>query len=195
MRLKYYLSIVLFLLCSSILYAEDWYQGSLVLKSQETLKGEIAIHLDHDVVLYRKGDVFAVIPAHKVKSFYIYDEEQESNRQFISLQQTLGAATVHRLYEVLLDGHVKILRKQQTAWYSIHFDAIEFDYFIAKDDELTALHKFRRKVFPGMVRTSSDNFQTFIHKNKLSVHRLDDLIRIIDHYNQQYVSSDQLAKN
>jgi hypothetical protein len=184
-----------FLLSGSLLaQAEDWYQGSLVLKSQETLKGEISIKYDYDVVLFRKGNELTVYPAHKVQSLYFYDDVTERNRQFVSLQLLFGAATLHQFYEVLLDGYVSVLRRQHIVWYSVHLDTIDYDYYVKKDDVLTVMYKFKRRVFPDLERSSREDLSAFIRKNKLSRTRLDDVIRIIDHFNQQYINKTPLAK-
>jgi hypothetical protein len=173
--------------------AEDWYQGALVLKSKETLKGEVAVRYDYDVVLFRSGNELTVYPAHKVHSFYIYDDVQERNRQYVSLHLTVGAAKMHQFYEVMLDGYVSVLRREHVVWYSVHLETVDYDYYVKKDDVLTIMYKFKRKVLPELERSSTESLTTYIRKNKLSRTRLDDVIRIIDRFNQQYVNKAPLA--
>jgi hypothetical protein len=174
--------------------AEEWNPGVVVLKSQKVIRGELSVRYDHEVVLFRVGREIMVFPAHKVQSFYIYDEEKESNRQFISLQISLGPATYHQFFEVILDGTVSVLRKQSAQWYSIHLDTIDFDYYVRSDDGVTSIQKFRREVFPEMEQSTAGALSTFVRKNKLRMYRLSDVLQIVDHYNQQQVSKDAIAK-
>src|SRR5688572_9714007 len=113
MRGRLFLISVIFVASFSI-RAEEWYPGVVVLKSQKAIRGELSIRYDYEVVLFRVGRETMVFPAHKVQSFYIYDALKENNRQFISLQLSLGPATFHQFYEVILDGTVSVLRRQRT---------------------------------------------------------------------------------
>jgi hypothetical protein len=194
MRLnRFFLFTVLLFLGSLTTWAEDWYQGSVLLKSKETLKGEIAVRHDYDVVLFRNGNELTVYPAYKVQSFYIYDDVTERNRQFVSLQLLFGAATRHQFFEVMLDGYVSVLRREHIVWYSIHLETVDYDYYVKKDDVLTLMYKFKRKVLPDLQRSSREDLSAFIRKNRLSRSRPDHVIRIIDYFNQQYVNKAPLA--
>lgn len=183
-----------YILTAVSLYAEDWFQGAVVLKSNRVLKGEISIKFDHDVIVFRLANEVMVLPAHKVSSFYIYDQEEESNRQYISLPLEWGAATYHQFFELILNGDVKILRRQRVVWYSIHIDDIEYDYYIKKDNALTALSKFKREVFPALLQSSSD-LSSYVREHKLRPIRLNDVVQIVDQYNQLQMNKNPIAKN
>jgi hypothetical protein len=65
MKLRSLHIVFIFFLCISIdTYAEDWRQGSIVLKGNRTLKGEIAVKFDYDVVLFRLANEVMVFAAH-----------------------------------------------------------------------------------------------------------------------------------
>jgi hypothetical protein len=194
MRLRLLLISVIFIASFSV-RAEEWYPGVVVLKSQKAIRGELAIRYDYEVVLFRVGREMMVFPAHKVQSFYIYDAVKENNRQFISIQLSLGPATFHQFYEVILDGTVSVLRRQRTMWYSVYLEAMDFDYYVRCDEAVTAIQKFRREVFPGLVESTSGALSSFVRENKLKMYRLDDVLLIIDHYNQQQVDKNAVAKN
>jgi len=183
------------LVASFSIRAEEWYPGVVVLKSQKAIRGELSIRYDYEVVLFRVGRETMVFPAHKVQSFYIYDEAKENNRQFISIQLSFGPATFHQFFEVILDGTVSVLRRQRTVWYSVYLETMEFDYYVRCNEDVTAIQKFKREVFPGLVESTSGALSSFVRQNKLKMYRLDDILLIIDHYNQQQVDKDALAKN
>jgi hypothetical protein len=189
------LQILLMCICASVkVYADDWQQGTVVLKSNRTLKGEIAVKFDYDVVLFRLANEVMVFPAHKIESFYIYDASEERGHQFVSIEFVRGAATFHQFFELLIAGDVSLLRRQHVVWYSIHFDEVEYDYYVKREDKLIALSKFRRQVYPDMVK-SSDSLLSFVRENKLNPNKSADVIRIIDHFNQQQANKNPLAKN
>lgn len=194
MRLRLLLISVIFIASLSI-RAKEWYPGVVVLKSQKAIRGELSIRYDYEVVLFRIGRETMVFPAHKVQSFYIYDAVKENNRQFISIQLSLGPATFHQFYEVILDGTVSVLRRQRTVWYSVYLETIDFDYYVRCDEAVTSIQKFRREVFPGLVDSTSGTLSSFVRENKLKMYRLEDVLLIIDHYNQRQVNKNAVAKN
>lgn len=174
--------------------ADDWYPGSLVLKSGKVLRGQISVNYEHDVVLFRLGHEDMVYPAHKVRSFSITDAQAEAKRSFISLQISIGAATTFRFYEIILEGKMSVLRRQRVVWYSVHLDEDTFDYFVHNGRDVTPMQIFKRKVLPGMLRASETQLATYVREQHLSKHRLPHLIRIINQYNTQ-VNKSPLARN
>lgn len=195
MNSRYSLLLCLLFITSAEIFADDWHSGVVVLKNNKTLRGEIAIKYDHDVIFFRVASEMMVFPAHKIKSFYVYDDLEERNRQFVSFQLSFGAATYHQFYEVILDGDVSVVRKQRVIWYSIHLDEIEYDYFIKHNEQLTAINKFRRQVLPQLVRSSSGTIASFVSEHKLNPHKRADIILIIDYFNQLHTNRSPLAKN
>lgn len=193
--MRYFIAICLLVVTSAEIFADEWYQGAVVLKNNKTLRGEIAVKYDHDVILYRIASEVMVFPAHKVRSFYIYDALEESNRQFVSLQLSIGAATYHQFYELILDGDVGVVRRQRVVWYSIHLDETQYDYFINHNEQLTAINKFRRHVLPELVRSSQGNIAAFVREHKLNPSNKADILLIIDYFNQRQANKFPLAKN
>jgi hypothetical protein len=178
------------------MYASDplWHQGSLVLKSEEVIRGEIAVETDHDVILYRRGNELMVYPAHKVKSFYYYDGDDNVNRKFISVQQTIGAFTTHQFFEVVVYGEVNVLRRQRLLPYSIHQEVIDYEYFVQKDEVLLQLRKFKRKVYPQLLVSCEEKLTNFVRENKLNLTRSPHVIRIVEYYNGLATHDHTLAK-
>jgi hypothetical protein len=197
MRSLKFFAILFILFPVTEIYAADpmWHQGSLILKSEEVIAGEISYEKDHDVVLYRKGKELVVYPAHKIQSFYFYDDESKVNRKFISLQQTIGAFTTHQLYELVIYGEVSIVRRERLIPYSIHHEVIDYEYFIRKDDELLRLRKFKRHIYPQLLFTYEEKLMNFIHQNKLNLTRSSHVIRIVEYYNGLVSQEHTLAKH
>jgi hypothetical protein len=176
-------------------FGEEWFQGSVVLKSKSVLRGEISVKHGYDVVFFRVADQVSVIPAFKIAYLNIYDEELEAHRRFVSLNIGLGAARSHQFFELLVEGEVSILRKQLTLWYSLHLDLTDYEYYVLYDEEIEALHKFRKKVYPALLAKSDGALESYVKENKLSAKTLTDIIDISSYYNTYSSTKFQIAKN
>ncbi len=176
-------------------FAEEWYKGSVILKSKSVLRGEISVKHGYDVVFFRVSDHISVIPAFKIAYLNIYDEELEAERRFVSLNIGVGAARTHQFFELMVDGEVTILRRQLTMWYSLHLDLTDYEYYVLYDEEIQGLHKFRKKVYPTLVENSNGALETYVRQNQLSPKTLEDIVDMSAYYNNYVTSKLQIAKN
>lgn len=176
-------------------FGEEWFQGSVVLKSKSVLRGEISVKHGYDVVFFRVSDQVSVIPAFKIAYLNLYDEEMEAHRRFVSLNIGVGAGKSYQFFELLVDGEVSILRKQLTLWYSLHLDMTEYEYYVLYDQEINGLHKFRKKVYPTLLAKSGGALESYVQENKLSPKSLDDIVDMSAYYNAYINAEFQIAKN
>jgi hypothetical protein len=190
--------VVLLVIMSAISFStfgEEWYKGSVVLKSKSVLRGEISVKHGYDVVFFRVSDQISVIPAFKIAYLNLYDEELEAQRRFVSLNIGVGAAKSHQFFELMVDGEVTILRRQLTLWYSVHLDLTDYEYFVLYDEEIQGLHKFRKKVYPALVEKSNGALADYVNENRLSPKTLEDIVEMTSFYNNYISSRMQIAKN
>jgi hypothetical protein len=179
---------------SAVPMEEKWYTGSVQLTSSKVVHGKISIKPDHNVVLFKIGDENMVFPAHKVMSVRIYDEEELTVRNFVTLHLELGPQSVYQFYEVLVEGQVSILRRQQVGWHAIQIEITDYDYFVWYDGKLMELFKFKKKVYPQLVSQSDGTIKSFVRANHLTLSRLEHLMKIAAYYNKQ-IEFEALAKN
>lgn len=175
-------------------FAEDWFHGSVVLKSKSVLRGEISVKHGYDVVFFRVADQVSVIPAFKIAYLNLYDEQEDIHRRFVSLAIGIGAARSFQFFELLVDGEVTILRRQLTLWYSLHLDMTEYDYYVLYGDEIHGLHKFKKIIYPALVTKAGGALETYVKANNLSPKALTDILDISEYYNT-YVTNVPIAKN
>jgi hypothetical protein len=188
-------SMLLIIVLAVSAYAENWYQGSITLKSGKTLRGEIAIQYAYDVALFRLGSDVTVFPAFKVESFSFYDGSADVQKEFIARQFSDGVTTTYRFFERVVAGEYSVLRRQETAWYSIHLDILEYDYYVSSPSgDFFPMEKFKRKVYPYLLEESNGNLKKYVQANHLSPMRLLDSILIVRHFNSLQVNT-ALAKN
>jgi hypothetical protein len=176
-------------------FGEEWFEGSVVLKSKSVLRGEISVKQGYDVVFFRVADQISVIPAFKIAYLNLYDEQAEVHRRFVSLTIGVGAAKSHQFFELLVDGEVSILRRQLTLWYSLHLDMTEYEYYVLYDEEINGLHKFKKKVYPALLAKSDGALASYVKTNHLSPKSLDDIVDITAYYNTHANTKFQIAKN
>lgn len=175
------------LLLVNSLYAEaqslKWYDGSVVLISGDVINGKMVVEPSLDVLLVQQNSVRTVYPAHKIKSFYYYDESSDINRRFISLRDKSTLYNHHQLFEIVVQGEVSVLRRQKTR--SLHpSDALDFTYYVTHNDDVMLLKKFGRKVYPQL-KALMESLEDFVLSNHLRAYDSSNSITIIEYYNRQ----------
>lgn len=189
------LALCFLLFAVTVTAQEIWNTGTVVLANGKVIQGETAVKLDCHAVLFRRGEEVMALPAHKILSVSFFDSFEESLRKYVSLQMAVGALTKYELFEVLVEGSVSILRREQIGWSSVNLDFIDFDYFVLHDNHLLPLHKFRKDVYPDLAANESLELRKFVKENRLSPNKLLDIVKIANHYNLQGSATSQLAKN
>jgi hypothetical protein len=184
----------LILLVSGVVYSETptWYEGSLVLKTSQVLKGQISVQTANDMILFKSDDKLMVYTADKISSFFFYDHANNINRKYISLQEKINAFTTTHLYEVVLYGEIKVLRKLIFPFSDPTDDRNSYQYFVLFNRELSALNKFRTSIYPAIVN-GSELTSKFVEEGKLNPNLRADAIRIIAYYNKECRSKSHVA--
>jgi hypothetical protein len=170
-----------------------WFDGSLVLATCEVLVGKISLN-DHDLILFEQGESRMMYPAHKVRALYFYDAESNMNRRYLSLKRDDGIRSTYHLYEMVITGKIDVLRRKKTSAFSKHADALDFNYFVRYNDELSALSKFKRKVLPALCPEPDTRLENFISANSLRPDLSPNIIRIIKYYNSLVQAGETVAR-
>jgi len=136
-----------------------------------------------NVLLVEQNNIRTVYPAHKIKSFYYYDDFSDINRRFISLQDKSTLYNHHKFFEIVVQGEVNVLRRQKTR-FLYPSDALDFTYYVAYRDNVMLLKKFGRKVYPQL-KTSMERLDDFVSSNRLRAYDSSNSIRIIEYFNRQ----------
>jgi hypothetical protein len=166
-----------------------WFGGSVVLKDGDVQTGYVTVEAKFDLVLL-KNDLHGniqVLPAHKVQSVFFYDSVNNINRRFIAIQLSQASYKPYRLYEVVIQGQVSLLRRQDTGNDTRLPGNDGFYYFVHMKSDFIPLKRFRTKVYPALLLTSLDGFPDYVHRNKLNPNSPSNAVRIIQCYNAMYV--------
>ena len=160
-----------------------WYDGSVVLTSGDVIIGKMVVEPLLDVLLVQQNDIRTVYPAHKIKSLYYYDDSFDINRRFISLRDKSTLYHHYQLFEIVVQGEVTVLRKQQTRSLKPS-DALDFTYYVTYRDNVMLLKKFGNRVYPQL-KSSMDTLEDFVSSNHLREYNSSNSIKIIEYYNRQ----------
>jgi hypothetical protein len=102
---------------------------------------------------------------------------------------------IYQLYEVLMKGEVTVVRRKKENAFSVHADALDFNYFILYNNELTPLRKFKKKIFPHLLISSDNRLEEFISIHRLTAPHATNTLRIIEFYNGLVKTEGSLARN
>lgn len=185
MKMKALVLLFLISLVSQVNFATSqvWYEGSLVLKTNEVLCGSLSIHHAYDMVTFKSGDQLKVYTADKIKSFFFYDIQSNINRKFISLTHNINSLMFNYLYEQVLYGEIQILRRVASMGSDIRNDRDGYRYYVRVGNRTVDFNKFRTEVYPYMI-DNAESLLPYIKQNKLSPNNAAHIIQIVDYYNK-----------
>jgi hypothetical protein len=169
-----------------------WTTGTVVLNTEQVLNAEIAVAAKHDLVLMKVGDRVEVLPAHRIKAIYYYDPQQKINRKFISLSTSSLARQQWKLYEVVLNGDLPVLRRLKSIASKSESVTDDFEYFVYNHQEMVNLKRFRARVYPELVAAKGSLLTHYVKSNRLNPNNEASAIRIVEHFNQ-LVNDDVVA--
>jgi hypothetical protein len=171
-----------FTICKLAAQEYTWHEGALVLQTQQVLVGAIAVEAEHDIILFRSNDSIHIYPAHRIQYFQFFDVKNNINRKYVSLRES-EAWGRHRLYEVVLNGTIDILRRQKRNVSPALSDADDFLYYIYMENNLLSLKTFRSKVYPALLKDGGVSLSMFVMEKNLSPQEPSHTIEIIRYYN------------
>lgn len=195
-NMKNVLIIVLCLLTVNLFAAEAvrWYSGVVVLRSNEVLTGELSLEPAYDLVLFRCEEKVTVYRAHKILSVYYYDGKAGINRKFTSIQQTASGITSCRLFEIVVQGEISVLRRAAQASFVSEDDAEGYRYYFQSGDQVAGIRQFRTRLFSRLLQ-SSKMLRQYMYEKKLSPASTADIILIIDFYNRHQPAANAIARH
>jgi hypothetical protein len=165
----------------------DWRQGIVVLTDSRVLKGSVYL-AGFETLLLRTdtGKLVEVFRAHEVHQVRYYDSVNNINRKFIAIKDVAQYNQAHKLYEVVLDGTIAIVRRLSIENESMMLmnNPMGYLYFTKADNEITSLSKFRERYFAALIKKCF-GLNAFIESQKLNPNYAADAIRIIQFFNAQ----------
>ena len=187
---------------SQVFPSEVWHEGTVVLVTDDTLKGQIKYDIVNDNIQVRtKEDKILAFSAQKIFFYEIYDNGIKSYRQFYSLPyQVKENYRVPILFEVLYEGRLTLLCRERivmdekdvlnynrmSSMGYMPKDArltLAFDfYFLEKDGTINRYLPKKRRLLSIMDRKYNE-VKKYIKRHHLRHDHITDLVRITAYYN------------
>ncbi|MBT1702889.1 hypothetical protein [Chryseosolibacter indicus] len=163
-----------------------WNEGSVVLKTGEVLSGFLQIKPEYDIVLFKtsNNEQIEVFPAHKICSAFVHDTFLNINRKFTSIKQGNDVFSTSRLYEVVLQGEVSVLRRHLIDRYDEQKGSVSYAYFVLDNENLVNLKEFKNKIYPKLLQ-SERKLSKYVQEQNLGMRDLSSTIKVIRFYNKQ----------
>lgn len=185
--------ILLFFAASLLVKAQepsDWKEGVIVLNNNQVLNGSL-FFAGFETVLFRthKSELVSVFRAHNLQQIRFYDSSINVNRRFIIANGTEDHYQPSKLFEVVLDGGISVIRRLPLESKSMmkQTHALAYDYFIKVDLDIVPLSKFRDRYYPSLLKNCF-GLSAFVAAQKLNPYIQGDAIQIIKFCNTQNTS-------
>jgi endonuclease/exonuclease/phosphatase (EEP) superfamily protein YafD len=166
---------------------KDWRRGVLVLSCNQVITGPLYL-VGFETVLHRAdaSNLVQVFSAHSIKQIRFYDAASNINRKFITIKERTEWKQAHKLYELVLDGKMAIVRRPavENQSMSVVNDHGDYSYFVKTGTDIVDLSKFRERYFNDLLKTSF-GLEAFVESQKLNPNSEADAIRIIQFCNGQ----------
>lgn len=164
----------------------EWHEAVVVLNDSEVLVGEVVIEPSLDMVLFRSGELRTFYPAGEIKFMNIHDEGVKFPRKFISLLSEERGRSTSKLYEVVLQGELSVVRKPRGGSLPDMDDVYSYDYFVQRDASIIKLSDFRKKIYPIIQQYYAEKQQIFsLDAEQLNPNSPSDAIKLIQIYNDR----------
>lgn len=166
-----------------------------MLESEEIISG--VFYFDEKLdLLYQKLDSRRVsFPVFKLKSLHFYDAEENINRQFIKITSDKSVSKFpYQLYEVVVGGEMKILRKRKLHDYPVSEGEVElsreeetvynYRYYVFWNGNIHHSNRFYKEVYPRLTREDGQIAAEVIKDQDYNLRELANVIRFVESYNR-----------
>ncbi|MES2730586.1 MAG: hypothetical protein V4714_02520 [Bacteroidota bacterium] len=184
---------------------EVWYDGTVLLDTEDSLKGSIRFDLNDNLLELRTFESVKAYSARKIISFSIYDAIHETTRHFYTLPYSATSAyKVPFFFELLTQGDITLLCREKLETVSVpNYNAgpygmgygmgrpaynttrtrIVFDYFFGYPTGNIKRFMGNKKDFFYLVKDHQEDIKGFVKEGRLDFDNREDLIKIITYYN------------
>jgi hypothetical protein len=185
---------------------EEWNKGTITLKTNVSISGEINYNQDYDIVQCKTAHGIKAFSTFNVTAFEYFDKKFEVYRFFKVFEENKGTYKKKAFYEIVLEGEISMLRKKRLFIQNYNVmiqedlsEEKEFDYYISKDGKIHNLRKFKKTVVNAIMKDKNAEVTSFIEREKLTTYSIRDQLFIIDYYNSlkdpNYIVLSKLLEN
>jgi hypothetical protein len=192
------LCLLLCFFASGYLFAlpyDSWSPGVIVLRSGETIQGEVYFDYHTDVVRCKSAETEKAFAPAQVKYFRL---EESGQHKFIPLVYSPRPGyRCESFFEVISKGPINIVRKHNAHKHltrnpgfmrinpelGFSNDIIGFDYYVQNQDGLRKVKNFRKEFFSLMMQDHKQEIESFVQTHRLRLFQQASQIIVVQYYN------------
>ncbi|GAA5028863.1 hypothetical protein GCM10011506_13840 [Marivirga lumbricoides] len=203
--LKKSLVFILFLFGSVVLHSQDlpnemWHPGLVVLEEGDTLRGQIQYDFKTNLVQLAIDNKIKTFSSQQVLFLNFHCQFFKRFRYFYSIPYRLkGSMNVPVFFEILAEGRLTLMSREYVVVESINRygnpmyrplgvggtrEILTYDYYLLTDNGDINLYLEKKKDLLPYFGRYEDEMAKYIRKNKLKVDKQQDLVRIVNYYNE-----------
>jgi len=165
---------------------EVWYDGKVILDTEDTLTGNIRFDLADNLLQLETGGVSKAYSARNVISFEIFDEVNGVKRQYYALPyHATSNYKVPVFFELLTQGDLTLLCREKLVTETLPmygYNPYGYGYGLGRP----GFHNTQNRVafdFFYLVKDHQEDLKDFVRERKLRYNERDDLTKIVSYYN------------
>lgn len=175
--------------------SEKRYEGAIVLETEEVITGTFYFDEKKDLLYQKLDSRWVSFPVFKIKSLHFYDVEEHINRQFIKIIADKSISKFpYQLYEVVVSGEMKILRKRKAHDYPVsdgewkltkeEETVYNYHYYVFWDDIMYDTSRFYKEVYPKLGREDAVIAAEVVKAEDFNMRELSSVIQFVECYNK-----------
>ncbi len=196
---------------SQDLSTDVWHKGTIVLKTNDTLRGVIKYNIEDNILQYRYSNKMITLSPNKIISFYFYDELIKSNRYFRSLEYSpYSSYKPEMFFEVLVVGKLSLLAREYISYetrmmndpfltndpyYNMYSNSatnyvtrrvVNYNFYFfdhGSKNENVVLYREKKKDLYRLMDDKEDEIKEFIKDRKILYNTRKGLSVITEYYN------------
>ncbi len=184
-------------------FRDNWYKGSLILSSGDTLSGLIHFELNNNLVQINLDETVKAYSARQIWSYQIYDPDLMADRHFYALEyQVEPNYKTPVIFEMLAVGEISLLAREKLVTESVpQYDywgnsryfytrnRLSHDFYFGFANGRIRKYEGTKRDFFYLIKDKSGEMKKFIKENRLRYNDVYDLIQIINYYNSLHSNS------
>ncbi len=163
--------------------AQDfWHEGSITLKNNLSITGELSFEAGLDKIKYKSTLYEKKFRLEDVAAFQFEDYELGIQRYFV---MDYIDEKPH-LFEVIVEGRYPVYRKlKNLALFKVELSLTEenYDFFIRSENELVPFNQFEDKILKRITWDYPFEIRDFVYKYNLNLEVTAHKVLVMQHYN------------
>lgn len=179
---------------------DAFHPGKVYLYEGDTLEGMVKYDFGAEQVQIQIGDRLLSYNSAKLNKVAIKDESTKALREFVVFEYSLNqnGYDLPVLFEFLLDGKIQVLAREVIVWETVSNFMSPYSmpvtmsqrrlvttlYFRSSLTGKVKKYTFHKADLMNYVRSRSSQVKQYMKTNKLKATRKEDVLLIIDYFNQ-----------